>query len=607
MNIPRPEYPRPQFARTDWLCLNGEWEFEIDAGDSGLERGLKERPLGSRITVPFCPESSLSGIGCVDFMNAAWYRRVVTIPGEWKGRRTLLHFQAIDYDATIWVNGIEVARHRGGSTPVTADLSGVAEPGTDAVIVVRARDDSRASQPRGKQSPEYANFSCLYTRTTGIWQTVWMEPVPRTYLDRPRITPDLAGSLFRLELPMTGDRTGMRLRARLLSGGAEVSRAECQADLDLAPRLDLEVPASARRTWSPSDPHLYDIELDLIDSSGTVVDPARSYAGLRSLSVTGPAVRLNGGIVFQRLVLDQGFYPDGIWTAPTDDAIRRDIELSQAAGFNGARLHQKVFEERFFWHADRLGYLVWGEFPDWGSSGRGPDEDHLRPEPTYVTQWLEVLERDYSHPSIVGWCPLNETWQPTGDQIRVLDDVTRGMFLAAKAMDGTRPVLDASGYAHRVRESDVYDSHDYEQDPVKFRAHHAGLAAGQPYVNRQGGDKPKEISTPWAGQPYFVSEFGGIWWNPEAGPGEDSWGYGKRPASVEEFYARFEALCGVLLDNPLMFGYCYTQLTDVFQEHNGIYYFDRRPKFDLERIRRIQARRAAIELTRRSAAASSAP
>jgi beta-galactosidase/beta-glucuronidase len=277
-------------------------------------------------------------------------------------------------------------------------------------------------------------------------------------------------------------------------------------------------------------------------------------------------------------------------TAPGDDALRGDIELSQAAGFNGARLHQKVFEERFLYHADRLGYLVWGEFGDWGI-------DRTNTKATYITQWLEVLARDYSHPSIVGWCPLNETAQAVKDAVTGLDDLTRGLFLATKAADRTRPALDTSGYAHRVRAADVYDSHDYWQDPPTFAEHHAGTADDKPFINRgrDGRDNMVEWSVAYNGQPYFVSEFGGTWWNPEAAAEEYSWGYGNRPRTVEEFYARFEELCGVLLDNPGMFAYCYTQLTDVYQEQNGIYHFDRRPKFDAARLRAAQERKAAIE------------
>lgn len=595
-DVPRPEYPRPQFRRDAWLNLNGEWGFEMDPGDSGLERGLLTRDLAGRIRVPFCPESVLSGIGHTDFMNAVWYKRRVAVPAAWAGKRLLLHFQAVDYDATVWVNGEEAGRHRGGFTPFTCELRKPAAGGETLDITVRARDNARLCQPAGKQSAQYGNHGCHYTRTTGIWQTVWLEAVPATRFLRPRITPDVERRGFRLELPLRalpgGGRAG-EVRAAAALDGRTVAEASVAWHGGLNASLFLQLPAEAVRLWEPGAPVLYDLHVELRDAGGQTVDRFESYAGLRRVGLAGPAVTLNGKPVFQRLVLDQGFYPDGILTAPADADLVRDIELSLAAGFNGARLHQKVFEERFLYHADRLGYLVWGEFPDWGCN-QGPLGDNQQPGATYITQWLEELERDYSHPAIIGWCGLNETWQALSDKQTVLDDVTRGMFLAAKAMDPTRPVLDASGYSHRVPETDVYDCHDYEQDPEKFRANHAGLANDEPFMNRTWvGNQPMNV--PYLGQPYFVSEFGGIWWNPDAKPDEPSWGYGNRPQSLGEFYARFEGLCRVLLEDPRMFGYCYTQLTDVHQEQNGIFRFDRRPKFDLARLRAIQTAPAACE------------
>ncbi|HVU12686.1 MAG TPA: hypothetical protein VHD90_15495 [Phototrophicaceae bacterium] len=598
MTIPRPEYPRPQFVRSDWLNLNGEWEFEIDQGDSGLDRGLLDRALNSKITVPFCPESELSGVFNRDYLEVVWYRKQVTIPAAWGDQKVLLHFQAVDYDTTVWANGVEVGRHRGGSTPFDCDLSKVAKAGEAVTLVVRARDSHLTNQPRGKQSRVYGPFGPIYYRTTGIWQTVWLEPVPTYALKRPRLTPDLANSAIHLVQPLTASKTGLKVRATLKDDKGEVVIVEAAADQDFAAQITLAIPADRRRLWSIHDPFLYDLDITLLDGD-KVLDHATSYAGLRSVTIEGKAVKLNGEIVFQRLVLDQGYYPDGILTAPNDEALKHDIELSMAAGFNGARLHQKVFEERFLYYADKLGYLVWGEFPDWGVSGTGSEYDHQRQTASFITEWLEELDRDYSHPANIGWCPLNETWQLVGDRIVDLDVVTRGMFLAAKAMDTTRPVLDTSGYSHRIAESDIYDSHDYEQDVDRFRATHAGLAQEKPYLNEmdhprnEKGDKA--ISIPYGGQPYFVSEFGGIWWNPKAKEGEDSWGYGNRPKSLDEFYARFEGLFDVLLDDPKMFAYCYTQLTDVWQEQNGIYTFDRQPKFDLDRIRAIQQKQAAIE------------
>jgi beta-galactosidase/beta-glucuronidase len=590
MTIPRPEYPRPQFVRSNWLCLNGEWEFEIDAGDSGRERGLLSRALTGKITVPFCPESTLSGIGNTDFLNAVWYRRRVVIPAGWKGNDVLLHFQAVDYDATVWINGQEVRRHRGGFSPFTCELRHVpdAVPGKEIEIVVRARDTNKDPQPRGKQSQRHGAYSCLYTRTTGIWQTVWLEPVPACALRRPRITPDVAGSRFHVEQPLSKGKSGLKIRAQLSDGKGLVSESIVAADQDFCPVFDLTISPDRKRLWGPADPHLYSIRLELLDADNQVIDSAESYAGLRSVSIRGKAVLLNGQPLFQRLVLDQGYYSEGILTAPTDEALRRDIELGFEAGFNGARLHQKVFEERFLYYCDKLGYLVWGEFADWGCGNSGPGYDQQKPGPSYITEWLEVLERDYSHPAIIGWCPLNETGQTLDDSIRTLDDVTRGMYLATKAMDRTRPVLDASGYSHRMPEADIYDSHDYEPNEKILAQRYLDLAAGKLPDNQTH-------SLPYRGQPFFISEFGGIRWNPDIKPDDFSWGYGESPKTVDELYERFEKLCSVLLDHPEMFGYCYTQLTDVFQEQNGIYRFDRSQKFDLGRIRAAQSRKAAIE------------
>lgn len=617
-STPRPEYPRPQFVRDRWMNLNGRWGFDFDPGDSGFERGLAapDATLSREITVPFAPESALSGIGDVDFHHAVWYRRQVTVPGSWDGR-ILLHFGAVDHDTTVWVDGHEAGRHRGGFTSFTFDLTARAgvRAGDTVVLTVRARDAKDAPQARGKQSTEYANHDADYTRTTGIWQTVWLEPVPEIAIARPRITPDLEGKQLAVEVPLSSGLSGGHVRVVVADDQGEVGAHRVRADLTLAPRLTVGIPDDRVRPWSIADPFLYDLRVELLDADGAVVDSVVSYAGLRSVAIVGQSVLLNGETVFQRLVLDQGLYPDGLLTAPSDDALVRDIELSMHAGFNGARLHQKVFEERFLHHADRMGYLVWGEFGDWGCKTTGPSDDRQQPDASYVAEWLEALERDFSHPAIVGWCPLNETRQHISDRITALDDVTRAMFLATKAMDTTRPVLDASGYSHRVFETDVYDSHNYDQDPQTFSATLGMLepAARVAFTNTEDdGDRHVHGARPWSlpynGQPYFCSEFGGIWWNAEEAAAADapeqsgttSWGYGERVRSVEEFMARFEGLTTALLGNEHMFGYCYTQLTDVFQEQNGLYDFDRGTKFDIGRINEIQTRVAAIEQAARA-------
>lgn len=596
--IPRPEHPRPQFVREEWLNLNGPWQFEIDHGDSGVERGLVQSELSGEILVPFAPESEASGIAHTDFMAAVWYRRTVQIPSTWADKRVLLHFGAVDHDATVWVNGQEVVRHRGGFTPFSAELDGVTA-GEIVTMVVRARDSRDGVQARGKQVTKYANYGCEYTRTTGIWQTVWLEAVPPVHLRRPKITPLLADSSFDVAVPLSRNLPGATLRVSVSDENGEASTRSIRADLDLTPSVRLAIPADRVRVWSPEDPHLFDVVIELIDREGVLLDRVVSYAGLRSVAIDGQRVLINGVPVFQRLVLDQGYYPESLMTAPDDDALVRDIRLSLAAGFNGARLHQKVFEERFLYHADRLGYLVWGEFGDWVNL---PNLGEASQTASFITQWLEVLERDYSHPSIVGWCPLNETQREIDDRIHTLDDVTRGMFLATKQADGSRPVLDTSGYSHRVPEADIYDSHNYYQDPAEFATLMAPLAEGRPFINVSHVGE-KAISVPYRGQPYFCSEFGGIWWDPEeASAAIDtdtalSWGYGERPRTEDEMQERFAGLVGVLLDIEQTFGYCYTQLTDVFQEQNGIYRFDRSSKLDVERICSAQLRKAAIEQT----------
>lgn len=614
---PRPEYPRPQCTRERWMNLNGRWGFDFDPGDSGFERGLSspDAELSREITVPFAPESTLSGIGDVDFHHAVWYRRQVSVPTDWDGR-ILLHFGAVDHDTTVWVDGREVGRHRGGFTSFTFDLTARARvrAGDTVTLTVRARDSKDAPQARGKQSTEYANHDADYTRTTGIWQTVWIEPVPEIAIRRPRITPDLEGEHFAVEVPLSTGLPGGRVRVTVSDEHGVVGEREVRADLTLTPRLTVAIAAGRVRPWSIADPFLYDVRVELLDADCAVVDQVGSYAGLRSVAIVGRSVLINGETVFQRLVLDQGLYADGLLTAPSDGALVHDIELSMQAGFNGARLHQKVFEERFLYHADRLGYLVWGEFGDWGCKTTGPSDDRQQPDASYVAEWLEALERDYSHPAIIGWCPLNETRQHISDRITALDDVTRAMFLATKAMDTTRPVLDASGYAHRVFETDVYDSHNYDQDPATFSATLGMLdpTTRTAFVNTEDdGDRHVEGATPWSlpynGQPYFCSEFGGIWWNADAAAAADapqqsgttSWGYGERVRSLDDFYERFEGLVTALLGNEHMFGYCYTQLTDVFQEQNGVYDFARGQKFDIERIREIQTRVAAIEAAAR--------
>lgn len=560
-------------VRDAWLNLNGEWEFELDPGRSGDARGLPlDDAYGRRIVVPFAPESKLSGIEEKDFMPCVWYRRRFRIPAEWQRKRVLAHFGAVDYDAMVWVNGKQLGGHRGGYTPFCLDITDALR-GDDNVLAVRAVDDTRSPlQPTGKQSRQYDSYGCLYTRTTGIWQTVWLEPVPETHLQRLRLTTADAGTTVLIQADAAGPAGDLRLSARVLAEGAEVGAGSAP----LSSRTVLSVPVRDVRLWEPGSPYLYDVELTLSRPDGTSVDAVRSFHGARTISIDGKRILLNGKPIFQRLVLDQGFHPDGVYTAPSDEALRQDIELSMAMGFNGARLHEKVFEPRFLYWADRLGYLVWGEYPNWGLDHGDPAAlERVLPE------WLEAVDRDASHPAIVGWCPFNET---PGSQN---PELLRTVYRATKASDPTRPVVDTSGYVHV--ETDIYDCHNYTQDPAQL------AASFEPFkTSEEVWHNNAEADAPYRGQPYFVSEYGGIWWNPGQ-TDRKAWGYGDRPGSAEEFLTRYRALTETLLFHPKMFGFCYTQLYDIEQEVNGLYTYDRKPKFDPEVIRQINAQQAAIE------------
>ena len=578
--VPRPEHPRPQAVRDAWQNLNGRWDFEMDEARDGAQRQLHMADrLDGEIVVPFCPESALSGIGRTEFLPPLWYRRSFMLPEAWRGQRVLLHFGAVDYECRVWVNGQPVGAHRGGYAPFTFDITNAVRWDAPNNLVVHAQDDTTSRlQPKGKQSERPESYGCHYTRVSGIWQTVWLEAVPQTYIRDFALTPEWANGALTVSARLAGGAQASELRLRASADGRICGEALVQCNGGWA---SARLPLSVIHPWALDDPFLYDLELELRNADGSR-DMMRSYFGLRHIAIRGNAFTLNGQPIFLRQVLDQGYYPDGIYTAPSDDALRRDVELGLAFGFNGARLHQKVFEQRYLYWADRLGYLVWGEFGDWGAEINDP-----RVLARILEEWLPVVRATYSHPAVMGWCPANE--RHAGEY----PDALRMLYAVTKELDPTRPVIDTSGYVHVV--TDVYDVHDYDQDVARFRARYAPLATGQE-VNIYA-EKGRDWDIPHAGQPFYVSEYGGIWWNPGQRD-KVSWGYGgveARPRNEEEFLARYRGLTEALLFNPGVCGFCYTQITDVEQEVNGLCTYDRRPKFPPERIREINAQRAAIE------------
>lgn len=564
-SIPRPEHPRPDMRRDEWMSLNGSWDFAETDDDKDVSWVHKDL-FPDKISVPFCRESKLSGLGRTGFIRNVWYRRTFRVPSSWKSKRVRLHIGASDWRTTVFLNGVEL-HHVGGQAPVILDC-GDAFNGKENTLVIRAFDDTRSGlQALGKQCPELNSYGCLYTRTTGIWQSVWIEGVGDPYIADTKVVADVARGTFTIGATVAGDLPAGEIRARVFDGKKEVASAKAPI-IKFGAKLVLKIPHP--KLWGPGKPNLYDIELTT-ERAGQVMDKVTTYSGMRDVSIKGRAILINDKPVFQRLVLDQGFYPDGIWTAPSDAALKRDIELSMAAGFNGARLHEKVFEPRFLYWADKLGYLVWGEFPNWGLNYKDP-----RINGPVMEEWQEILTRDWNHPSIVGWCPFNETPAEAG----ALQDKVVAM---TRALDPTRPVIDTSGYVHSVNDPMVLDAHDYDQNPTTFKARYDAMFGSSVLPARYGSTIPGNI-------PFMVSEYGGIGWDVSGG-----WGYGDAPKSLEEFYTRFKGLSDALLDNRNMFGFCYTQLTDVEQEHNGVYKYDRTPKFDVARLKKVLSRKAAIE------------
>ncbi len=576
----RPEHPRPDALRDSWLSLNGEWDFEIDNTLVGEERHYEKRTsLSGKINVPFCPESSLSGVKHTDFIYSVWYRRAIEIPREWAGRRILLHFEACDYHTRVFINGAAVGEHKGGYTPFVFDITDKLEESGNYITVFAKDDPHSPRQVKGKQSSRLDSYGAFYTRTTGIWQSVWLEAVDDIHIVRYEAVADTVNSSVMLSVESSEAAVGAELRAKVYFDGRAVGEGCSRI---LSGRTDLAVSLSECHLWDIGEGNLYDVVFELV-ADKEVKDSLKGYFGLRDVKITKNGFYLNGRRVFGRFVLDQGFYPDGIYTAPSDEALIFDIEASMRLGFNGARLHQKVFESRFLYHADRLGYMVWGETGNWGW-------DHTLPDnlQNFLPEWIEEIKRDMSHPSIIGWCPFNETWDLDGRH--PVNEMIELVYKVTKALDPTRVVVANSG-SFPSGDSDVNDVHDYEQNVEKFAEYYShiedGVIKDQLYrmnPSRQKYDPSKNI---------FVSEYGGIKWDTECD--EAAWGYGASVQNEEEFFARLKGLTDVLLDNKHIFAFCYTQLTDVEQERNGLLTYDRRFKFPPERIAPILSRKAAAE------------
>lgn len=571
------EYPRPQFMRNEWINLNGKWTCHISRKVKFARDFLQDTDkitshgFENEIIVPFAPETSASGLHITEIIDTIWYQRTITIPESWKNRCILLHFGAVFYHAEIYLDGEMVGFHDGGSSSFTIDLTSCAIPGSTHSLIVKATANLQdGSIPSGKQSSYVSSYGCMYQRTTGIWQTVWMEGIHMHALKSARTVWNASTSsiCFIPTFQSLGSELTLRVKVN-----------QTQTDISAKQGIPFFIHIDNPILWEPTNPYLYEIEYEVYHD-GKCIDHVSSYIGLRSLSIIGNDTYLNGKKLYYRFVLDQGYYPEGNWTAPSDASLAKDIKLGLASGFNGARLHQKVFEERYLYYADKLGYLVWEETPSWGLDYN----DEGLPARNFLHELEEIIERDVNHPCIIGWTPLNETWCFANKKAH--RRIHKEAYETAKRIDPTRPVNDASGYIHYC--TDLWTVHTYEQDPKK-------LEEQLKPVNGKVFRNYPQYEANYQGQPYVVDEYGGVKWDPETqkikalaeSQNLQSWGYGEAPISSNEYLERMKALTQVILSIPHISGFCYTQLTDVEQERNGLYTYSRIPKFSTNEYYKI--------------------
>ena len=568
----RTEHPNPQFQRDTYECLNGTWEFEIGTGEDKINTKLE-----GNIQVPFCVESELSGVGVREHFKHCIYSKEIQVEEETLKGRYVLHFGAVDHDAKVFCNGVFVGEHSGGYTPFEIDIAPYCVVGKNRITVL-VSDDIHANVPSGKQTNRDASFGCFYTRVTGIWQTVWLERTPKNYIKNFRFYPSAKEGKVQVEVEVEG--TG-EVEIDISYQGKIMGSAQSE----VKHRYYFNIPLAESYLWELGCGRLYDVAIRFGE------DKVQSYFGLRDVEFQGKQFLLNGECVFQRLVLDQGYYKKGLYTAGSDEDFLADIKRGIQLGFNGARLHQKLFEPRFLYHCDKMGYMVWGEYASWGVHYYNLDGLSQ-----FSREWTEAVERDFNHPSIVIWCPLNETWMDLQETEKARDiRFVEAVYGLTKALDKTRPCVDVSGGYHG-KVTDLWDIHNYYgpkelEEELRLLEEKGIVRFGEGEIN---SPQYQEEGAIYDGQlPVQISEYGGVSFSAD----EEGWGY-ISSSNEEEFIQGYIDRTKLLLNSPILSGFCYTQLYDIEQEQNGLFNYDRECKFSeigMERIAECNRQIARIE------------
>lgn len=581
------DYPRPQLVREQWENLNGQWDFRFDDSQEGqLGRWYEGLQADRKITVPFTYETKASGIGDESFHPCVWYERSVSVPAEAAGKRVILHFQAVDYETTLWVNGRHIGNHEGGYAAFSFDITEAVKLGGENRITVRATDSNSCTQPRGKQRWTPNSFGCWYVQTTGIWQTVWMEFVHPVHISRVKITPELergsANFIYELGGFGSADVDGLSLQTTVRFDGKLIRSIETNVERGTV-AVDVSVVNEAVgewkiRPWHPNHPALYDVEM-ILKKDGQPIDTVYSYFGMRNIRIAGNQVILNHSPIYQRLLLDQGYWEDTHLTPPSEEAILEDIDKTLALGFNGVRKHQKLEDPRYLYWCDRKGLLVWSEMPSTFEFGDDAVE-------RFTKEWMEVVRQHYNHPSIITWVPFNESWGVSDIATnRKQQQFTESIYHLTKAFDQMRPVIVNDGWEHTI--SDIITLHDYEELGADLAERYQDKEAllSNDFAHNKNR-YPFAQGYGYRGQPVIISEYGGI-----AFTSEEGWGYGNQVRTEEEFLKRYEGVTQAIKDLPYVCGFCYTQITDVQQEVNGLLTIDRQPKVNMEAIRSINLKK----------------
>ena len=577
-----PGYPRPQFVRRDWSDLNGTWDFAFDDALCGeSEEWYRKDAFDRKILVPFTYETKTSGIGEEKAHPAVWYTRTVAVPSEWRKNRVLLHFEGCDYLTKVWVNGQMAGTHRGGYARFSFDITALLQDGENRITVC-AEDSFDRQQPRGKQRWLSRNYGCWYVQTTGIWKPVWMECVPQDSVASVKMTPNVQDQLLRVDWKVDAEQFdgALQLEASVEFDGVPVSRMAVPV-MDKRGRMDIpvtcvEIDEWGICKWTPETPNLYDITFRLI-KDGACVDQVDSYFGMREIRTENGKVLLNGRPLYQKLILDQGYWKDSHLTPPDEAAIISEIEKLQEMGFNGARKHQKTEDERYAYWCDVKGFLMWCEMPSAYDFGDDEIENFTR-------EWMEIVRQNYNHPAIITWTPFNESWGvPEIHTNRMQQHFTQGIYYLTKAFDPMRPVVSNDGWEHTS--TDLVTLHDYEEEGKTFLDRYLenkdGILDGTFQHNKERFAFAQGCQ--YEGQPVLLTEYGGIAFT----DGQEGWGYGNKVVSEEDFLRRLENITDAMKEVPYLCGYCYTQVSDVQQEINGLFTADRKSKVSVSELRRI--------------------